>query len=243
MNSRLVVGVGNIYASEALFRARLRPQRRAAHADARRERAPGARHPHGAQARHPRRRHDAARLSSAPMARPATSASGCTCTSAPASPAGAAARRCARSPRGSAPAIIARVASSSVRRTREHPHEPPHPATSCQHRCRHGRADRRRRRLCRLEAPEDIPPFQALAQAIAHQQLNGTAANTHPAPPGGARAAAAASPRRKACSRPRTRACAPPASPSPRSPRSRTWRPRRCSAWCPPHAELVRADR
>ena len=30
MNSQLVVGVGNIYASEALFRARLRPQRRAA---------------------------------------------------------------------------------------------------------------------------------------------------------------------------------------------------------------------
>jgi len=29
MNSRAVVGVGNIYASEALFRARLRPQRRA----------------------------------------------------------------------------------------------------------------------------------------------------------------------------------------------------------------------
>jgi formamidopyrimidine-DNA glycosylase len=28
MNSRLVVGVGNIYASEALFRARIRPQRR-----------------------------------------------------------------------------------------------------------------------------------------------------------------------------------------------------------------------
>jgi formamidopyrimidine-DNA glycosylase len=27
MNSHLVVGVGNIYASEALFRARLRPQR------------------------------------------------------------------------------------------------------------------------------------------------------------------------------------------------------------------------
>jgi len=37
MNSRLVVGVGNIYASEALFRARLRPGRRASslsHADA-----------------------------------------------------------------------------------------------------------------------------------------------------------------------------------------------------------------
>ena len=30
MNSHLVVGVGNIYASEALFRARLRPTRRAA---------------------------------------------------------------------------------------------------------------------------------------------------------------------------------------------------------------------
>jgi len=29
MNSRLVVGVGNIYASEALFRARIRPQRQA----------------------------------------------------------------------------------------------------------------------------------------------------------------------------------------------------------------------
>jgi len=29
MNSRLVVGVGNIYASEALFRARIRPRRRA----------------------------------------------------------------------------------------------------------------------------------------------------------------------------------------------------------------------
>jgi len=29
MNSRIVVGVGNIYASEALFRARVRPQRRA----------------------------------------------------------------------------------------------------------------------------------------------------------------------------------------------------------------------
>jgi len=30
MNSRLVVGVGNIYANEALFRARIRPQRRRA---------------------------------------------------------------------------------------------------------------------------------------------------------------------------------------------------------------------
>ena len=29
MNSRLVVGVGNIYASEALFRARVRPRRQA----------------------------------------------------------------------------------------------------------------------------------------------------------------------------------------------------------------------
>lgn len=39
MNSRLVVGVGNIYASEALFRARIRPQRQArslSRADARR---------------------------------------------------------------------------------------------------------------------------------------------------------------------------------------------------------------
>src|SRR5215469_5827024 len=31
---------------------------------------------------------------------------------------------------------------------------------------------------CRLEAPVECHPFQTLAQAIAHQQLNGTAANT-----------------------------------------------------------------
>src|SRR6267378_2071410 len=31
---------------------------------------------------------------------------------------------------------------------------------------------------CKLAAPEDCHPFQVLAQAIAHQQLNGTAANT-----------------------------------------------------------------
>lgn len=31
---------------------------------------------------------------------------------------------------------------------------------------------------CRLAPPEDCHPFQVLAQAIAHQQLNGTAANT-----------------------------------------------------------------
>jgi len=31
---------------------------------------------------------------------------------------------------------------------------------------------------CKLAAPEDVHPFQVLAQAIAHQQLNGTAANT-----------------------------------------------------------------
>lgn len=35
MNSRLVVGVGNIYASEALFRARIRPGRQARHLTAR----------------------------------------------------------------------------------------------------------------------------------------------------------------------------------------------------------------
>lgn len=31
---------------------------------------------------------------------------------------------------------------------------------------------------CKLAPPEDCHPFQVLAQAIAHQQLNGTAANT-----------------------------------------------------------------
>src|SRR2546429_242959 len=31
---------------------------------------------------------------------------------------------------------------------------------------------------CKLAAPQDCHPFQVLAQAIAHQQLNGTAANT-----------------------------------------------------------------
>src|ERR1700726_1027471 len=31
---------------------------------------------------------------------------------------------------------------------------------------------------CKFDPPEDCHPFQVLAQAIAHQQLNGTAANT-----------------------------------------------------------------
>ena len=62
MNSRLVVGVGNIYASEALFRARIRPRRQARIVDPRRMREAGARHQgdagHGGEGG----RHHAARL-------------------------------------------------------------------------------------------------------------------------------------------------------------------------------------
>ena len=51
MNSRLVVGVGNIYASEALFRARIRPQPPGALAIAPGSFAPGARSARGAASR------------------------------------------------------------------------------------------------------------------------------------------------------------------------------------------------
>jgi formamidopyrimidine-DNA glycosylase len=59
MNSRLVVGVGNIYASEALFRARLRPGR-AARSLSRDDAARLVRHPHRAAPGDQRRWHDLA---------------------------------------------------------------------------------------------------------------------------------------------------------------------------------------
>ena len=62
MNSTLVVGVGNIYASEALFRARIRPATPGAQSQARGSREARARDPHGAEHGDSRRRHDAARL-------------------------------------------------------------------------------------------------------------------------------------------------------------------------------------
>ena len=62
MNSQLVVGVGNIYASEALFRARIRPQRRA-RTLTRREAGQLVRAVRAVlRAGNPCRRHDAARL-------------------------------------------------------------------------------------------------------------------------------------------------------------------------------------
>ena len=91
MNSHLVVGVGNIYASEALFRARIRPQRQARTASRAREAARLVRAVRTVlRAGDPRRRHDAARLPEGRMARRATSASGSTCTSARGQPC----RRC-----------------------------------------------------------------------------------------------------------------------------------------------------
>ena len=62
MNSRLVVGVGNIYASEALFRARVRPRRQARSLTPRRVREARARHQGHARDGGEGRRHDAARL-------------------------------------------------------------------------------------------------------------------------------------------------------------------------------------
>ena len=62
MNSRLVVGVGNIYASEALFRARIRPRRQSRSLKLRGMREPGARHQGHAHHGGKGRRHDVARL-------------------------------------------------------------------------------------------------------------------------------------------------------------------------------------
>src|SRR4029077_1974849 len=109
---------------------------------------------------------------SAPTARPATSASACTCTSAPASRAGAAARRSGQFPRGSAPRTIARPARSDAA------------PMSQDIRTHLSKADpvlgalMRAAGPCTLSTDDDCHPFQALAQAIAHQQLNGTAAAT-----------------------------------------------------------------
>ena len=91
MNSRLVVGVGNIYASEALFRARLAPQRRRAprHARAMPRRLVRAVRA-VLRAGDPRRRHDACATTWARTARRAISASGSTSTSASGKPC----RRC-----------------------------------------------------------------------------------------------------------------------------------------------------
>jgi len=98
MNSQLVVGVGNIYASEALFRARLRPGRAArslTRADAARlvravRRAPGAR----CCARRSALAARPCATISGPTVRPAISASASTSMSGAASRAGAAAARC-----------------------------------------------------------------------------------------------------------------------------------------------------
>ena len=86
MNSRLVVGVGNIYASEALFRARIRPRRQARSLTPRRMREARARHQgdagHGGEGR----RHDAARLRGRRRQSRATSARSSTYMSARATP-------------------------------------------------------------------------------------------------------------------------------------------------------------
>ena len=62
MNGQVVVGVGNIYASEALFRAGIRPRRSAEAHHARGIRRAGESDQGRAARGDPRRRHDAARL-------------------------------------------------------------------------------------------------------------------------------------------------------------------------------------
>jgi len=100
MNSHLVVGVGNIYANEALFRARIRPQRKGAQPVTRRGGAPGAGRAHGCCAR---RFASAVRpcvTMSEPMAQRDILARSTSSTSAPANPAGSAERSCAISNQG-----------------------------------------------------------------------------------------------------------------------------------------------
>ena len=83
-----------------------------------------------------------------------------------------------------------------------------------------------------METREEHSPFEALARAIAHQQLNGKAAqsilNRFVATCG-----QGLFPQPERCSRWRMRRCAPPASRSRRSPRCAIWPPRRSSGIVP----------
>ena len=73
MNASIVVGVGNIYASEALYGAGIHPKRRAGRVSRTRMRGPRHRDPLGTRACDRGRRHDAHAISTAATASPAGS--------------------------------------------------------------------------------------------------------------------------------------------------------------------------
>ena len=105
MNAQVVVGVGNIYASEALFVAGIRPGRVKKRRASCRPSRPCSARPCGSGARR-------CAITSAPMAVPATFASNCKSTSVVASPAASAAHRSASACKRSArPTGVPRVSA------------------------------------------------------------------------------------------------------------------------------------
>ena len=118
MDQRLVVGVGNIYASESLFRARLAPRGLPAACGRARGRAAGAVDPRGAAGGDRGRRLVACATTSSRTASSATSSAASGSTTGPASPARSARGRSSASsraparPTGAAPASAERRAGS-----------------------------------------------------------------------------------------------------------------------------------
>ena len=111
LDQSFIAGVGNIYADEALWRARLHPLRARRHADAGRGAAAASGHPRRSCARASQPRAPASATTWAPTTSRATTPSGWRSTGAPASPASAAAGRSSASWSGSAARTSARTAS------------------------------------------------------------------------------------------------------------------------------------
>ena len=113
MNSQVVVGVGNIYASEALFRARISP-RRAARRLTRKEAWHSRKPSRTCSARRSRSAARPCATTSMPTARPDTSARNYSCTSARERLAASASPSSSSSSKGSAPPIGARPAKDEL---------------------------------------------------------------------------------------------------------------------------------
>ena len=109
-DNKLVVGVGNIYASEALFRAGIRPTRAAGRLTRDQCAAPGRRRPRDPGRGHRQGRQHARATTSAAPANPAPSSSSTPSTAARANPVPAAAPPCAPRGRGSGRRSTARPA-------------------------------------------------------------------------------------------------------------------------------------
>ena len=115
LDQRHIAGVGNIYADEALFRARLNPLRAAGSVGPGEVAAPARRPARDAAARHRPRGRRRSRASSTRPAHAAPFRRSSTSTGAPASPATCAARRCERLEWADAAPTSARAASRAAR--------------------------------------------------------------------------------------------------------------------------------